>query len=523
MLIKDKLNKINDIEKKFKGKLEAQTEIMIIGGGIGGLTAAAILSKAKIKTILIEKNEHLGGYYSFFEGGDSIFDYAISYVLSLDSCGEARNLLKKLEIEDKIDVVRLKALDKFYLQDGGEYLMPAADMNEFIEKLKMDFVSESDNIDGFFKWLLEYDNGLKKKSMIPSPFIIKNFLKDYEPFVRSYFTNQDLINILSMRIQADPASLFIMGGFLNECIIRGMYYILGGSFNFPLVVGESIVANGGMIELENTVKKISYHENSDYPYTVSLSSGDVIDARYIISNTSPMNYLDMLEDSEGILKEEIIKFERKISKRKIGHSSLSIYLEVENLDFSHLDCGRIYIIPSSMEPFDIFNYYRAIEGGEFFNDFLLKVHIPTNYDKTITKEGKSIIRVETDVCNDYFLKYRDDVLNGIFNQEYEELKTEILTNVVERLNSVLLDGINKNITYSRVITPLEFEKITLNTKGSGTGWAHTVDNYFKDIFPTKMSLPNSYIVGQWGEVGSGLRQLIITGTRAAEDIIKRYK
>ena len=61
-------------------------DCIIIGGGMSGLVAATSLQAQGKKTLLIEKEARVGGYFSGFENeaGDRL-DYAISYVLS---CGE---------------------------------------------------------------------------------------------------------------------------------------------------------------------------------------------------------------------------------------------------------------------------------------------------------------------------------------------------------------------------------------------------------------------------------------------------
>lgn len=517
MNIKNKISEIAAREQRLQKHYDDVTDVVVIGSGIGGLSAGALLSQFGIKTHVIEKNDHVGGYYSYFTHEDCIFDYAISYVLSLNSDGEATKFLKKLGIEDKIDVMRLNSLDKYIFPDGSSYTIPA-DEEQFIKDMQEKFPDEKEHITEVFDWLNKYDQGLKNVNKRPSMFIIKNFLRDFEPFIKSSITNQDLINILSIRIQAYPPSLFIMGGFLNECLLHGMYYIKGGSFNLALTLAEYINEHGGAVSLKNSVEQIVYNGEDEYCYTVITSSGEKIKTKYIVSDTSPQNILSMLDDRDGCIKDKIDKFKLKVSKRKVGHSSINVFLKVQDVDLSSFNCGRIYILPEYEDKFDIFDYYNKLEDGTYFKKPLLKVHIPTVYDDTLADEGVSIIRVETDMCNDYFRKFKDDFENNASNEEYEAEKKRILSYVVERLDCALKTDIKSHVLYSRVLTPLDFEKITCNTNGSGTGWAHTVKNYFKDIFTTKTILPNCFIVGQWGELGSGLRQLIVSGTRAADQI-----
>jgi hypothetical protein len=52
---------------------------------------------------------------------------------------------------------------------------------------------------------------------------------------------------LALRIQADPASLMIMAGFLTECYLKGMYYLPGGSHRLPLALAGYIRERQGAV------------------------------------------------------------------------------------------------------------------------------------------------------------------------------------------------------------------------------------------------------------------------------------
>lgn len=482
----------------------ADTQVLVIGSGIGGLSSAALLAKNGISVNLIEKNDDVGGYFGGFFADEAWFDYAISYALSLGKNGAAGLLSEELGIENRLNVSRLNKLDA-YIFGEKKYDMPDS-FDGYKDYLIKNFKEEEENIKSFFDWLYTFYSGLEGTKA--NSFVIKHFLKDYEPFVRSHFTNQRLINLLSIRIQAVPASLLIMGGFINECLLGGMYYVKGGYGEYALVLAETIADFGGKISLSKTIKEISYNKDNGI-YTVRFESGESIECRYIVSNISPMRLCAFTDNTDGICNKLLLTSQ----KREIGHSSISVYLKVKNVDLSNWDNGRIYILPDDPN-FDIFRYYEGIESGEYNSNFILKVHIPTRHDDSLCDEG-DIIRVETDMCIDYFEKLEPS--------ELVKEKERILAYVLSKLDKAINPDISRNLAYSKVLLPTDFRELFGSDKGSGTGWAHTVSNYFKNVFPTKSYMPNTYIVGQWGQLGSGLRQLVLTGRMAAEDIVKKEK
>lgn len=494
------------VSKKIKKVNNTDVDVLVIGSGIGGLVSAALLVKKGISVNLVEKNNHIGGYFSSFTEQNAVFDYAISYALSFNENDVADLLLKELNIKDKLKIKRLDKLD-IYIFDQKRYEMSNS-FEKFRQYLIENFDDEAENISAFFKWLSTLYQGID--GVKGNAIIISNFLKNYESFLKKYFTNQRLINILAMRIQADPASLLIMAGFINECLMGGMYYIKGGYGVLPLTLAETIKDNGGKISLDTKIHKITYIKENDV-YQVQFDSGEIIRCKYIVSNISPMNLNALIDDS---LKDCKSKMSRITDRRKIGHSSISVYLKVSRIDLSKWDNGRIYIVPDNAD-FDIFNYYHHIEAGEYNKEFLLKTHIPSVHDDSICGQDEHIIRVESDMCIDCF--------ESMSKEELEEEKSEILKYVLEKLDKYIDHRISENVNYSKVLLPTDFRDIFGSDQGSGTGWAHTVDNYFKNVFPTKCCFPNSFIVGQWGQLGSGLRQLILSGRNAAEYIELKEK
>ena len=77
------------------------SEVIIVGGGIAGLTAAAYLSKSGYEPFLLEKNSKCGGLISSFETDSFVYDGGIR---ATENSGILFPMLKQLGIE--IDFVK---------------------------------------------------------------------------------------------------------------------------------------------------------------------------------------------------------------------------------------------------------------------------------------------------------------------------------------------------------------------------------------------------------------------------------
>ena len=71
-------------------------DVLIVGAGMAGLTAAAYLSKAGLKVLLCEKEKKIGGLVNSFEYKGFIFDGGIR---AIENSGIVVPMLRQLGIE----------------------------------------------------------------------------------------------------------------------------------------------------------------------------------------------------------------------------------------------------------------------------------------------------------------------------------------------------------------------------------------------------------------------------------------
>ena len=71
-------------------------DAIVIGAGMGGLTAAALLAKKGLKTLLLEKEDQVGGYVVSFKRHGFTFDATGSFVGGCHEGGELYQILKEI-------------------------------------------------------------------------------------------------------------------------------------------------------------------------------------------------------------------------------------------------------------------------------------------------------------------------------------------------------------------------------------------------------------------------------------------
>ena len=89
-------------------------DAIVIGAGMGGLTAAALLAKKGLKVLLLEKEEQVGGYVVSFKRHGFTFDATGSFVGGCHEGGEFYQILKEIGAHEEIEFIPIHHVRNIY-------------------------------------------------------------------------------------------------------------------------------------------------------------------------------------------------------------------------------------------------------------------------------------------------------------------------------------------------------------------------------------------------------------------------
>src|SRR5689334_38727 len=82
-------------------------DVLVLGGGMGGLAAAALFASSGRRVAVIERHVEIGGYAHPVRVGDATFSHQVQYLMGCADGGPMHRFLKRVGIARDVDFARL--------------------------------------------------------------------------------------------------------------------------------------------------------------------------------------------------------------------------------------------------------------------------------------------------------------------------------------------------------------------------------------------------------------------------------
>lgn len=474
-------------------------DALIIGGGLGGLTAGAKLSKEGEKVLLIEQHTVPGGCATTFKRKNYRFEVGLHEMDGLHPRDLKTKVFRDLGVFDKVEFIRVPEFYRFVHKDTD--LVISHDPEEVKIELLNHFPEEKAGIEAYFHQLLNAREIIKNSAGQEE--------KSIGEFLDSIITSDELKLVLLGNLgyfHDDPYSLSLS----YYSVAQGSYYagggnfIKGGSQNLSDYLADYIRQHGGQVLLGHLVTEILLDGNKAVGVAFRGKNSNEIQKAWgdnIIANAAIPNVVtDLLpSDQTRSLREDI-------ARREIGASLLTIYLgfnkPLKELGNKHYS---VFVFDDAIKkPGDILTNNRgAFEHRSYtFVDY-------SQIDSGLTPEGKGVGVV---CCIDYTKDWE-----GLSREEYSTKKEQVAQLYIDKLEK-LIPGIKGVIDHYEVGTSKTIERYTLNPQGAVYGFKQTPQRVMLDpITP----IENLYYASAWTKTGGGFSGAIFNGYLCAYEIIRK--
>ena len=501
-------------------------EVVVIGAGGGGLSAATILARAGKKVVLIEKHNRVGGYMSQFRRGDYSFEISLHAMGGLDhEEGETPKDFGKLGIWDKLKPVRLDPMYKVVTQDL-EMTIPS-DPEQFKAQLKELVPEEADGIDLLFEDIYELEAKYQELAAAQGAggetwaeyaashagdmmelfnymsITLSDMLDDYITDPRLKMLMSQLASYAGTEPDTISAAFYMVMWFGYH--LHGFYNFEGGSKSISEAMADEIRENGGIVKLNTLVEKIVIEDGK--AVEVQTQNDACYRADYVISNANaPATMLEMV--GAEYLPEEYVT---DIENMTIGLSGIVLYIGVDADLTQYFDGAHEIFVNDSFDQHLNFSYNDECNADAA--PFLV-----TNYslsDPTAAPEGKNVIVIASELgydWNDVWKFYED-------RDMYQSIKKEIADKLLYRTEQ-LLPGMTEHIETISIATPPTLERFTLNPKGTFFGFDGIPEQSLLNRLPQETPIDNLFLAGAWTFPGPGQSAVITSGITAANLVLK---
>ena len=469
-------------------------KITIIGAGLGGLTAGALLVKEGYKVTLLEQHNIAGGCATTFKRKNFTCEVGLHEMESVYTNPLIKDIFTRLDVYNNVEFI--KANEFFSVTTkNGTFVMPDG-VEEAKEALISKFPNERSGIESYFKLIEKVAMNLETLQSASwyhyalFPFLFWRILyyksKSVTDVLDKIIKNKELKLILNTNVtyyNDIPNTLsFLLHAVAQYSYFNGGgWFIKGGSGRLSDYLAQVIKKSGGEVTTKATVTAC---DKNSVTY-IHKKETKIIKSDIVVSNLSPEQTYQLysVEYSE---------------KRELSNSLLTIYLgfikNIKEVYGARAYSNFLLDDVGSIEEFNTLMKQDITQRGFVFVDY-------SQIDSNLAPKGKSFGAIcMTDFIEDW---------QGLDKTSYKAKKQELIDTTIKKLEKHY-PNISNLVEYAEVGTAKTVQRYIKTPNGTAYGFKPTPKQFFRVPKVKSDKVDNLYFVGQW-VIAGGFSPAIVSG------------
>lgn len=505
-------------------------DVIIIGAGVGGLTAGALLAQRGQSVLVLDQHYVAGGNATIFRRRQMRFDIGIHYVGDCGPNGAIPRILRAAGIED----VQFREMDP----DGFDVLcfpdlcfrIPRG-FDAFRDRLVEHFPSEAGGIDRYLRLLREAFSLVRihgplhaLATLARARLALRYSVATLSEFLDTCTRDTRLRAVLAGQagtygLPPSRVSLLIHA-IVAAHYAQGAYYPVGGGQVVSERLAQAIEHRGGKLLLLSRACRILVAKGR--VQGVELESKHLgrltVRAPVVISNADlKQTFLELVGPQH--LRPRTV---RRLQGYEMSPPLGVLYLGAKrDIHTAGLGSRNYWLFPD----YDCEPLYRELGAGRFHPD-------PFVYISSATlKEPDSPLHAPPGIANLQIMTMvpaaleawgttAEELASGAYrrNERYLQAKEAFAGQMLDQAER-LLPGLRRDIVYQEVATPLTHSRYTFSTGGTSYGIASTPAQSLLGRPGSTTEVAGLYLAGANTRSGHGMGGTMQSGLLAAASIL----
>lgn len=478
-----------------------QSRVIIVGAGIGGLTAGALLARRGYEVLIFDQAIVPGGCASTFKRRGFTFDVGATQVAGLEPGGIHHRIFQELEVELP-DATPCDPACTVFLPQETEPIKVWRDLEQWqaerqrqfpgsepfwqlmakLFRASWNFQARDPVLPPRNLWdVWQLTKSVRLDTLITLPFTfmtVGDALKLYglerDKRLKTFL---DLQLKLYSQVNADETALLYAATALAVSQSpQGLYHLQGSMQALSDRLVEALTKFGGKLYLRHTVEEIQTQSGEAIGVTIrNQKTGEVWQekANEVVANVTAQNLVKLLD------KKSYSNYQRRIDKLPPASGAFVVYLGVKQ-----------EAIPAECPPHLQFLYdYEGIIGE---NNSLF-VSVSKSGDGRAPEGCATIIASSFTDVEMWWKGTQDD---------YERLKQQYTTEAIARL-AQYFHLTPETIIHQETATPRTFARFTAREKGIVGGVGQRISTFGPFGIATRTPINKLWLVGDSTHPGEG--------------------